>query len=444
MTSVAGSQDMPFDGVDGAASGSRRAVFWIGVLALFSAGASASLRAAIANDLKVAYIDRIDPAHSTTIIAAALGVAFLGFCSALVVTSLLLDRVGMRRMFLSASVCFVLGSALLMFCGSFGGGLATLEAIRAGMFVSGLAWGITEGTINPMVASLYPEDTTHRMNILHAWWPAGLVVGGLAGVFGAQAGLDWRVFFALVPLTGAIMGAAALSQTFPTTTSAQLGVGHREQVAELFRRPSFFIWFALMLCTAAAELAPGQWVDVSLTNIVGMRGVLLLVYVAMLQFIGRHFAGPLERRFSPEGLLGLSSLFACIGLLLLSIASSPVSAIAAATIWGVGVCFTWPTMIAVVAQRYPKGGALALGLMGVAGSISTYFVLPVLGAIYDRARLDAAGGAGALTSLSASEAQRINVYAAAQSFQAVALIPAVLVVCFALLWLWQRRSRGVT
>jgi MFS family permease len=422
-----------------AGAASPAAVFWIGVLALFAAGASASSRAAIAADLKTAYLDRLDPAHSTTIIASALATAFLGFCGALVGTSLLLDRLGMRRMFLAASVCFVGGSALLMGCGAFGGGTATLAAIRAGMFVSGLAWGVTEGTINPMVASLYPDDTTHRMNVLHAWWPAGLVVGGLAGVFSAQAGLDWRIVFALVPLVGVIMGAFAWRQDFPVTTSARLGVDHRTQLAELFRRPSFFIWFTLMLFTAAAELAPGQWVDVSLTNIVGMRGVLLLVYVAVLQFVGRHFAGPLERRFSPEGLLGLSSLLACAGLLLLSRAWSPASAIAAATIWGVGVCFTWPTMIAVVAQRYPRGGALALGLMGVAGSISTYFVLPVLGAIYDGARLRAAGGAAALARLDEGDLQRVNVPAAGQSFQAVALIPAALVICFGLLWLRRRR-----
>ena len=48
-----------------------------------------------------------------------------------------------------------------------------------------------------------------------------------------------------------------------------------------------------MMFTASTEFAPGQWVDVSLSQVVGMRGILLLVYVSGLMFVMRHFAGPL-------------------------------------------------------------------------------------------------------------------------------------------------------
>ena len=32
------------------------------------------------------------------------------------------------------------------------------------------------------MASLYPEDKTAKLNSAHAWWPGGLVIGGLLGV----------------------------------------------------------------------------------------------------------------------------------------------------------------------------------------------------------------------------------------------------------------------
>lgn len=417
------------------------AIFWIGVVALFTAGLSGALRAAIAGDLKSAYLDPIDLAQSAQMIASALGLAFLGFTLMLVVASTLLDKIGMKRMLFFAAGAFAAATLLLVFCGSFGGGRAPYYMIMAGMFVNGLAHGAVEGTINPMVGSLYPVNTTHRMNILHAWWPAGLIAGGLLGAFGAKIGLtDYRLLFAPVGIIGVAFAVMMLGREFPKTTSGELGVPVLEQLKETIRRPTFFIWFGLMLFTAASELAPGQWIDVALSNVVGMRGILLLVYVAGIQFVGRHFVGPLERLFSTEGLLCISSAICAVGLYLLGSANSPVTAMLAATAWGVGVCVLWPTMIAVAAERYPRGGAMTIGLMGVAGSISTYFVLPQLGAIYDRAKIHAAGSVQALETLSPEQMKPVLVYAAGESFRAVSLLPALLFVVFGLLWLLRLRA----
>jgi hypothetical protein len=113
----------------------------------------------------------------------------------------------------------------------------------------------------------------------------------------------------------------------------------------------------------------------------------------------------------------------------------------AATAWGFGVCYLWPTMIAVAAERYPRGGALAIGLMGVAGSISSYAVLPMLGAVYDSAKVEAAGGASRLATLSAEQLQSVLVFAAGESFRVVSVIPAFLVFAFLALWFFGRRNR---
>jgi hypothetical protein len=333
---------------------------------------------------------------------------------------------------------FTVASLIVIFCGSLGQGASVYYVISTGMFLSGLAWGAVEGSVNPMVAYLYPDDTTHRMNMLHAWWPAGLIVGGLLGVFAGQIHLDWRLAFAAVPVLAVILGLVLMGREFPVSPTVRDGLKTSAQISEILKRPSFFIWFGLMLMTAASELAPGQWVDVALTHVVGMRGILLLVYVSGIQFIGRHFAGPLAHRLSAEGLLCISSAFACLGLYLLGVAHSPLTAMIAATAWGLGVCYLWPTMVATAAERYPKGGAWVIGLMGVAGSLSTYFVLPALGSIYDKAKVSAAGGPDALAGLSPDRMQEVLVYAAGQSFKAVSLIPGFLIFAFAILWVLHR------
>ena len=52
------------------------------------------------------------------------------------------------------------------------------------MFIFAYANGTLEAVANPLVATLYPNNL-HYLNILHASWPAGLVIGGAIGwVFG--------------------------------------------------------------------------------------------------------------------------------------------------------------------------------------------------------------------------------------------------------------------
>jgi MFS family permease len=197
-----------------------------------------------------------------------------------------------------------------------------------------------------------------------------------------------------------------------------------------------------MFLTAAAELAPGQWVNISLSNIVGMQGIVLLVYVSALMFVMRHFAGPIVARISSMGLMFVSCLAAGIGLYLLSLADSPLLAFAAATIWGIGVCYMWPTMLAIVSERFPRGGAVAMGLMGFAGGMSIQFVLPKMGAIFDTAKAEAAGGAEQLATLSPQAMEEVLRYASVESFQSVAIVPLLLLPVFGAVWLYDRSKGG--
>jgi MFS family permease len=200
----------------------------------------------------------------------------------------------------------------------------------------------------------------------------------------------------------------------------------------------FFLWLVCMMLTVASELAPGQWVDLTLSKVVGMRGILLLVYVSALMFVMRHFAGTLVRRVSSLGLLMGGSVLAALGLAALSYAESPVPAFVAATIWGIGVGYFYPTMVASVAERFPRGGALFMGMTGFAGGISIQYLLPRLGAVFDAAKLEAAGGVERLAQLAPEQLDAVLRHASVQSFRAVAVIPVILLPIFAFI-AWRDR-----
>lgn len=423
--------------------GHRNILFWICALAIFTIALSFSLRTGVAGGMQRAVFDPIDPSSSGRMIGDALGAAFLGFAISLLVASPLIDTFGAKKVLLFACFCHVAGPLLIILAPEAGDSNLTITLIRWGMILSGLGWGATEASTNPLVAALYPDERTHRLNMLHAWWPAGIVVGGLT-VLGLRTwleALDWRVAIAIIPLPAIILGLWTLTQKFPPTESRAMGVSLPDMLLEPFRKPSFWIFAAIMLLTASAELAPASWVDVALTQTVGMQGIWVLIYVSALMFVMRHFAGALAHRFSDIGLLCIAMVPASIGLYLLSISNSPVTALVAASAWAMGIAFSWPTMLAAVSLRYPRGGPWAIGLLGFSAAMAIQFILPKLGRIYDEAKLDRAGGAEGFAQLDPAQLAEVLGYAAERSFQAIAVIPVALFFIFGALWLVERKGR---
>jgi len=416
-------------------------IFLVSVLALVMAGMAASLRANVAGDLQRIFLDPIDKTTSGAMIGNILGIPFIGFALTIAIGSPLLDIIGMGLLLPLSGVCFLIGTLLFVFAGSLASGAGVYDVMRIAAAVTGIGWGLVETVVNPLTATLYPDEKTTKLNHLHAWWPGGLIIGGLLGVAMAKAGMDWReqLFCILIPAVAVVV--MCLGVKFPPTERAAAGISMGEMFKEL-AQPMFVVLFLSMFLTAASELAPGQWVNIALTRTVHMPGTLLLVYVSGIMFVARHFAGPLVHKLSPIGLLWISCLLASLGLLSLSIADSPVTGFLAATVWGCGVCFMWPTMLATASERFPKGGALLMGLMGTAGTASIYFVLPKMGSIFDNEGVRLAGSADAYKNLAGAELDRIQGLAAQLSFKEVALLPAILLIVFGAIWFYDRSKGG--
>ena len=428
--------------INRAAYDSRR-LFLVSALALATAGIAASLRANSAADIQRIFLDPIDKTHSAEMIGAILGIPFLGFALTIAIGSPLLDIIGMALLLPLSGILLAAGNLIMVFSGSLATGPAVYTVLWSGALILGIGWGLVETVINPLMTSLYPQDKAARLNAVHAWWPGGLVIGGLLGVAISAMGFGWQAKLALIAVPGLLVPVLCLGVKFPPTERAAAGVSMGQMFREL-ANPLFIVLFLSMFLTAASELAPGQWVDFALSRTVHMPGILLLVYVSALMFVARHFAGPLVERLSSIGLLWVSCLMASLGLVALSVANSPVTGLLAATLWGAGVCYMWPTMLATASERFPRGGALLMGLMGTAGTRSIQFVLPLMGAIYDRTKIAAAGGEAAFNALPAGSEQLNSVLsvAAQTSFRAVAVLPAILLVVFGAIWLRDRAKGG--
>src|SRR5262245_1856481 len=174
--------------------------------------------------------------------------AFLGFALSVGLGSLLCDVLGMRKLLFLAFAGHTLGTGLTIFAPSY-------SVLLGASFLIGLANGLTEAVINPLIATLYPDRKTHKLNVLHAWWPGGLIAAGLAGyglsaALGEDAAIGWRIKMALILLPTFIYGFLLVGARFPATERVASGVPAREMVREC-ARPAFLVWFFAMWLTAA-------------------------------------------------------------------------------------------------------------------------------------------------------------------------------------------------
>lgn len=427
--------------IDRHAAYNKQRIFILSVIALVTAGMNSALETAVAGDLQHTFFDPIDPLKSAQMIGAILGVEFLGFAFTIAIGSPLLDYLGMGRLLALSSVCFLAGTTAKIFAGSLVQGPNIYWLLYGCMIVTGIGWGLVETVINPLTVTLYPHEKTKRLNALHAWWPGGIILGGLAFLALGKLHVGWQGRLAVVLLPALVFLAICLGTKFPPTERKASGITTGQMFAQL-GRPMFFVWFLAMFLTAATELAPGKWVQLALSRTVHMEGIVLLIYVSGLMFVMRHFAGAAAHKLSPVGLLWVSCLLGSLGLLLLSVANSPITGLLAATVWGTGVCYLWPTMLAAASERFPRGGALLMGLMGTAGTLSIYFVLPQMGKTFDNTKIELAGGDAAFNALSPDRLNDILGIAGQTSFRYVAILPAILLLVFGAIWLYERSKGG--
>jgi fucose permease len=185
-----------------------------------------------------------------------------------------------------------------------------------------------------------------------------------------------------------------------------------------------------MFLTAATELGTNQWIGALLQG-AGVSGILVLVFINGLMALGRSFAGPVVHRLNPNGMLIFSAIFAAIGLILLSKASG-YAAFGAAFVFAAGICFFWPTMLGFVAEYLPKTGAMGLSLMGGAGMFSVSLILPLMGKWYD--------GFKASAIATGSTPAAADAIAGSNTFMKVAIMPAILIVIFVLIYVVRRKT----
>lgn len=307
------------------------------------------------------------------------GAAFWGFGLSILFGGPLVDTLGMPTL------------ARLAAAGHVGGTLLTVVApdftvLFVATLIIGVANGLVEAFVNPLIATVYSHDKTSRLVALHAWFPGGIVVGGLLAYAFTQAGLGWQAKMLMLLVPSALYMVMFAREQFPPTESAAAGVSFAAMAAEI-RQPLFVLIWVCMWLTAATELGPGQWYANIFNEVMQsstQAGVILLVWVNGIMYVMRQFFGGIPRRVSPPALIAATAPLAAMGLYLFGqTTTGPVWFVAAALL-AIGTAFWWPTMLGITSERFPRGGPLLLAIIGASGAVSTALSGPAMGWINDR------------------------------------------------------------
>src|SRR6478672_1250619 len=362
------------------------------------------------------------------------GAGFTGFCFGIIIGGVVVDKIGYGKLIVAAFLFHML-SALVTFGATKGQPQDTAYMyLYIGTFIFALANGTLEAVANPLVSTLFPENRTHYLNILHASWPAGLVLGGLVGwILGDGMHLSWKLQLGLFLVPTALYGVAFLGQKFPRSEASAKGLSLGEMLQEVgllgalvacvlvglffkdqlgavlafFTGSLFFtsaawgylawgvalallivvgintnfstgslLLFVLFITHALlglVELGTDSWIQNITGNILTpAQGKVLFVFTSLLMFSLRFCAHFIEKhlKVSPVGLLFICALLAVVGLRMVSGIDTFVGAMVALAVYASGKTFFWPTMLAIVGDRFPRTGAVAMSIMGGIGMMS--------------------------------------------------------------------------
>jgi len=404
-------------------------LLWAGFTAILATGVGFAVRGGILDNWGAEF------GFSATQLGVISGAGLTGFCFGIFAGGLIVDKLGYGKLIV-ASFAMHLLSAVITLTASPEMGMATAyNYLFWGTFMFALANGALEAVANPLVARLFPENRTHYLNILHASWPLGLVLGGVIGwVLDDRMGVSWKVQLVMFLLPTVVYGIMFLGQRFPKSEAAEKGLSLGEMFKDvgllggvvvagmlaLFFSATFpalptwllfagalvvvlaigkitsfavgsvvlFVLFGAHILVGAVELGTDGWIQNITGNILSSeQGKALFVITSLTMFVLRFCAAWIEKnlKLSPVSLLCVCAVMAFIGLRLTSGIVTFGGAVLALLIYGVGKTFFWPTMLAICGDRFPRTGAIAMSIMGGLGMMSGGLIgLPGLGYAKDR------------------------------------------------------------
>lgn len=354
---------------------------------------------------------------------------FLGFPLAMIVGGLIYNNIGPKKIMQIAFGSHFLGAILTLYA-VYNISDSSYSILLFSNLLMGIGCGCTEAACNPMIANAYDGDQRNiKLNRFHMWFPGGIVIGSLLSQLMSTVGLAWQSQYFLVLIPAVIYLYLFWGQAFPATKVE--GASSLSENFNAMLKPLFLFMFVCMALTAISEFGPQKWTGLIMESS-GASPMLILALVTGIMAVARFFGGNIVAQFGQPGVLLGSAILATIGIYLFSTQTGGM-VYAAAIVFALGVAYFWPNMVGFIAERVPKSGALGMSVIGGIGMFSTGIFQPIIGGWIesDLAEQAAKGLTGTELDLAAGQA----------TLSTMITFPAILIVAFTILFIWQRNKK---
>lgn len=324
------------------------------------------------------------------------GAALWGMAMSLLFIGPTLEKIGFKTSIKGAFISHLSGVTLFLAAFGFTGVPNSFWILFLGAIGFGIGNGLIEVAGNNLTAALFPKNTTTKLNHFHAFFPGGMVLGGLLGWGMVQIGSigvfeisHWTVQIAIVYIPVLLYGYLLLPVEFPPTLRHEAGVPIKEMFIYTFTHPLVWGLIILKMITLSLELGPGRWIP-EVLQAAGVHGMLVFVWISGIMMLLRFFAGPFVKKLSPVGMLFTGSLLTGIGLLMFAFFENGLLILmTAATVYAAGIAFHFPTMVGLMSERFPQAGSLGIVLLMGMGFFGAGASNAIMGGIADRYLPDA-------------------------------------------------------
>ena len=252
-----------------------------------------------------------------------------------------------------------------------------------------------------------------------------LVIAGIAVIFmGPET--SWQLKLGIIIIPALLYFLMLIKETFPVQERVASGVSYRDMLREFgvfgalivalliylqldaeypgneilfaaicgamvvafgvytqhFGRGLMGVLIVIMMPLATTEIGTDGWISGIMANAVEFDAGWILVYTSVIMMGLRFLAGPIVHALQPLPLLIVSCILAIAGLAALSGAVGTAMIFLAATLYALGKTFFWPTMLGIVSEQTPKGGALTLNAVSGIGMLAVGVLgFPLIGAL---------------------------------------------------------------
>jgi len=324
------------------------------------------------------------------------GAALWGMAMSLLFIGPTLEKIGFKTSIKGAFFSHLSGVTLFLTASGFTGAPYAFWILFLGAVGFGIGNGLIEVAGNNLTASLFPNNKTTKLNHFHAFFPGGMVFGGLLGWAMVQVGSigsveigHWTFQIAIVYIPVLLYGYLLLPVQFPPTLTREAGIPIKEMFKYTFTHPLVWGLIILKMITLSLELGPGRWIP-EVLQAAGVHGMLVFVWISGIMMILRFFAGPFVKKLSPPGMLFVGSFLTGVGLLLFAFFESGLFILMiAATVYAAGIAFHFPTMVGIMSERFPQAGSLGIVLLMGMGFLGAGASNAIMGSIADRYLPDA-------------------------------------------------------